>query len=136
MSKDIEISRRVREFKDISLSFTPNPVTGDLPILKNERAINQSVKNLVQTIPGEIPFRADLGSKVTDYLFEGFDPAIEGLIAGEISRTLAYGEPRVQVEDVVVDAQDDQHQFAVTVTYKIVGYDEVYTVPFLLELTR
>ena len=42
-----------RSFKDISLSFDPHPVTKDLPVLKNENAIRRSVRNLVQTIPGE-----------------------------------------------------------------------------------
>ncbi len=48
-----EINRISRSFKDISLSFKPHPVTGDLPVLKNERAINASIRNIVQTIPGE-----------------------------------------------------------------------------------
>ena len=42
-----------RSFKDISLSFDPHPITKDLPVLKNENAIRRSVRNLVQTIPGE-----------------------------------------------------------------------------------
>ena len=50
-------SRKVsRAFKDISFSFDPHPVTKDLPILANERAIIRSVRNLVETIPTERPF--------------------------------------------------------------------------------
>ena len=47
------IQRKSRAFKDISLSFTPHPVTKDLPVLTNERAIVRSVRNLVETIPTE-----------------------------------------------------------------------------------
>ena len=47
------IQRISRSFKDISLSFVPHPVTKDLPILKNERAITRSIRNLVETIPTE-----------------------------------------------------------------------------------
>ena len=39
-----------RSFKDISLSFDPHPVTKDLPVIRNERAISRAVRNLVQTI--------------------------------------------------------------------------------------
>ena len=53
-----------RSFKDISLSFDPHPVTKDLPVLKNENAIRRSVRNLVQTIPGERFFNSILGIKV------------------------------------------------------------------------
>ena len=47
------IKRTSRGFKDISLSFLPHPVTNDLPILLNERAITRSVRNIVETIPTE-----------------------------------------------------------------------------------
>ena len=53
-----------RTFKDISLSFSPHPVTKDLPILKNERAISRSVRNIVETIPTEKFFNPDFGSDV------------------------------------------------------------------------
>ena len=46
-------TRKSRAFKDISLSFSPHPVTKDLPVLTNERAIVRSVRNLVETIPTE-----------------------------------------------------------------------------------
>jgi hypothetical protein len=41
------ITRISRTFKDISLSFTPHPVTKDLPVLKNENSIVRSVRSLV-----------------------------------------------------------------------------------------
>ena len=47
-------TRRIsRAFKDISFSFDPHPVTKDLPVLVNERAIIRSVRNIVETIPTE-----------------------------------------------------------------------------------
>ena len=42
-----------RSFKDISLSFQPHPVTGDLQVRKNENAIRRSVRNIVETVPFE-----------------------------------------------------------------------------------
>ena len=50
--------RGLRAFKDISFSFDPHPVTKDLPVLINERAIVRSVRNLVETIPTERYFNA------------------------------------------------------------------------------
>ena len=47
------IKRKSRAFKDISLSFMPHPVTNDMPVLLNERAIARSVRNIVETIPTE-----------------------------------------------------------------------------------
>ena len=67
-------SRKVsRAFKDISFSFDPHPVTKDLPVLANERAIIRSVRNLVETIPSERFFNASLGSDIRGSLFEFID---------------------------------------------------------------
>ena len=60
------IKRVSRAFKDISLSFTPHPITKDLPVLRNENAIKKSVRNLIQTIPTERFFNSVLGSEVRD----------------------------------------------------------------------
>ena len=37
----IEGRKKLKKFVDISLSFEPNPVTGDLTVLKNERGNQQ-----------------------------------------------------------------------------------------------
>jgi len=37
---------------------------------------------------------------------------------------------------VVVDARPDQNEFMVTISYKIVGYDQVFTVDHILTPTR
>ena len=50
-------SQSSKAFKDISLSFQPHPVTGDIPVLKNENAIKRAVRNLIETSAGERPFK-------------------------------------------------------------------------------
>ena len=132
----IQLTRKIKAFVDISLAFEPNPVTGDLSVLTNERAINQSIKNLVQTIPGEAAFDHNVGSNARAYMFDLIDEGTAGLLRNEIERTIGFNEPRVNVEDVVVEAQPDRNQFAVNIRYEIVGYDQVFTVDFILEPTR
>ena len=63
------IQRTSRAFKDISLSFSPHPVTSDMTVLTNERAIVRSVRNLVETIPTERFFNPDLGTDIRNMLF-------------------------------------------------------------------
>ena len=96
------ITRISRGFKDISLSFTPHPVTKDLPILKNENAIVRSVRNLVQTIPTERFFNSLLGSEVRSSLFGFVDYGTAGVIEDQILTTIANFEPRVENVDVDV----------------------------------
>ena len=131
------IKRPSRAFKDISLSFTPHPVTKDLTILKNENAIKKSVRNLVQTIPTERFFNSVLGSQVRDSLFDFVDFGTASVIQNEILITLENFEPRIDNVEVEVDPKPDLNEFEVTVFFNIVGQDNpTQAFTFILEATR
>ena len=126
-----------RSFKDISLSFEPHPVTKDLPVLKNANAIRRSVRNLVQTIPGERFFNPILGSSVYDSLFDLMDFGTSNLIEQEIVTTLRNFEPRVNNVRVRVSARADQNNFDITIFFDIVGAAlPPQEFSFILEATR
>ena len=77
-----------KSFKDISATFSINPMNGDLIALKNANAIARSVRNLVLTKPGERPFNPALGSNVHNLLFEPVDRITAAAIKSE-SETIA-----------------------------------------------
>jgi len=131
------IQRRSRTFKDISLSFEPHPVTKDLPILVNERAISRAVRNLVETIPTERFFNPLLGSDVRRSLFEFVDYGTASVIEDQIKTTITNYEVRVDNVNVEVEPRPDDNQFEVTVTFDIIGEDfPTQQFSFLLEATR
>ena len=126
-----------RSFKDISLSFAPHPVTKDLPVLRNERAIVRSVRNLVQTIPGEKFFNPLLGSGVRGLLFDFMDVATSEAIEEEIITVINNYEPRVTNVQVQVDARPDLNNFDVTIYFDIIGQSlPTQQFTFILEATR
>ena len=126
-----------RAFKDISLSFSPHPITKDLPILKNERAISRSVRNIVETIPTEKFFNPDFGSDVYKSLFDFVDFGTANEIQEQIKTSIANFEPRVNNVRVEVDPQPDLNQFEVIVIYDIVGQEfPTQEYSFILEATR
>jgi phage baseplate assembly protein W len=131
------IQRISRSFKDISLSFSPHPVTKDLPILKNENAIVRSVRNLVQTIPTERFFNSNIGSDVYDSLFGFVDYGTASLIEDQIITTVTNFEPRVENLEVEVDPQVDNNSFGVIIRFDVVGQEfPTQEFSFLLEATR
>ena len=132
----IELSRKVKKFVDISLSFEPNPLTGDLSTITNERAINNSIKNLILISPNEVPFNRNVGSTVAYLMFDMCDESTAALLRDEIERTIGYNEPRVETEEIFVKAEPDINQFVVTVKYKIIGYDQIFTTTQILTPTR
>ena len=126
-----------RSFKDISLSFDPHPITKDLPVLKNENAIRRSVRNLVQTIPGERFFNPILGSGVRRLLFDFVDIATADSIEEEILTTISNFESRVNNVQVQVDPRPDRNNFDVTVYFDIIGQSlPSQEFSFILEATR
>ena len=129
--------RNSRAFKDISLSFSPHPVTKDLPVLTNERAIARSVRNLVETIPSERFFNSLLGTDVRGSLFELFTTETVTIIEDQIQTTVANFEPRVDNVSVKVDSQYDNTELNVTVFFDIVGLEvPTQSFTFILEPTR
>ena len=63
----------VRDFRDLDLSFNIHPVRKDVNVHKSERAVINSIKNLVLTNHYERPFQPELGSNIRRLLFENVD---------------------------------------------------------------
>ena len=131
-------TRRIsRAFKDISFSFDPHPVTKDLPVLVNERAIIRSVRNIVETIPTERFFNSTLGSDVRRSLFEFVDIGTALVIEEQISNSIEFYEPRIENLKIQVDPQPDNNSFDCNVFFDIVGLDiPTSNFSFILEATR
>ena len=133
----MSITRKSRAFKDISLSFSPHPITKDLPVLINERAIVRSVRNLVETIPTERFFQPNLGTEIRDTLFENFSRQTVNIIEDQVRDTIRAYEPRVGDVGVEVLAFPDNNSFEVKVLFEIRGLEVApQSFTFILEPSR
>ena len=133
----MSLQRISKSFKDISLSFDSHPVTKDLQILKNERAIIRSIRNIIQTIPTEKFFNPLFGSDVRSSLFNFVDFGTASLIESQILTSIENFEPRVENVVVEVSPSPDTNEFEVSVTFDIIGQEfPTQQFTFLLEATR
>jgi len=131
------ITRKSRAFKDISLSFSPHPVTKDLPVLINERAIVRSVRNLVETIPTERFFNSLLGTDIRGSLFENFSRNTAIIIDDQIRETVNNFEPRVDNVRTEIQSSPDINTLDIKVFFDIVGLESpTQSFSFILEPTR
>ena len=128
----MQLIKNNKNFTDISLSFQPNPLNGDITVLKNERAINNSLKNCVMTGVGEAPFNEDFGSVINSLLFEPTDLLASDMIESEVRRAIEFNEPRVELQDVKARVNQDAGDISVSVKYNITGYDETINAEFIL----
>ena len=106
-------------YRDISLYFTPNPVSGDVTQITDVQDIKRSVRNLVLTNRWDRPFHPEIASRVRESLFEMFTPVTFNIIRNAIEDVLRIYEPRVDVTDVVVEDPDFSNMDANTLPIKI-----------------
>ena len=117
------VQRLSRGFKDISASFQTNPLSNDLIALKNESSIARSVRNLVLTIQGERPFQPVLGTGVNNLLFDNMDKLTASAIRSELRTTIENYEPRVEINEIIVEPDFEGNAMHVTLQYFIIGMD-------------
>ena len=131
------VERLSRGFKDLSASFQTSPLSNDLIALKNESAIARSVRNLVLTGQGERPFQPILGTGVSRLLFENMDKLTASAIRSELRTTIENYEPRVEINEIIVEPDFERNAFDVTLQYFIIGMDvPEQELTFALEPTR
>jgi Bacteriophage baseplate protein W len=82
--------------------------TGGIAMVSREREIEEAIRLVLGTSPGERPMRPEFGCRIHDFVFASADGATASLVGGEVRRALGRWEPRIDVEDVAVsfDAND------------------------------
>tara|TARA_B100000902_G_scaffold369734_1_gene394227 strand:+ start:349 stop:741 length:393 start_codon:yes stop_codon:yes gene_type:complete len=126
-----------KTFKDLSVTFKKHPMTDDLLSVKDKAAIKQSIMNLLLTQKRERLFNPDLGSAITQMLFEPLDYASAAIIQVEIANVLNDYEPRIQVLNVLCKPDIRLDGFNVEVHFEITGRNDApQQINFVLERTR
>lgn len=125
-----------KTFRDIDLSLTPHPVTGDIVAKYDEAAIKNSVKNLILTRHYERPFHSEIGSSIGGLLFELPSPGLVAIIKQEIIDVLQNYEPRVNVLKIEVNFAEDEQYVDVTINFVIINTTTPIVLDFTLKRTR
>lgn len=122
-------------FSDVNVSFTPHPVTGKLPVLKNADAVKRAVRNLILTNFGERPYEPLYGGNVRAMLFENTDdPLIQDQLRRQIEGAIKNYEKRAKVESVVVDVKPDSNALVVKIRFMV--FNERFPVDLEVAIER
>ncbi|HYS38676.1 MAG TPA: GPW/gp25 family protein [Pseudonocardiaceae bacterium] len=76
--------------------------TGGIGMVEREREIEEAIRLVLGTAPGERPMRPEFGCGIHEYVFAPADGDTAGRIAAEVRAALARWEPRITVDDVVI----------------------------------
>ena len=76
--------------------------TGGIALVMREKEIEEAIRLILGTSPGERPMRPEFGCRIHEYLFASADGETASAIGAEVRASLRRWEPRIDVEDVVV----------------------------------
>lgn len=93
-------------YKDIDFSLNKNQYN-DAKMVEDEKAIKQSVKNILLTNKGELHYFPQFGCNIRRYLFEKVNPFVILAIKDEVDFAIRNFEPRVRL--IRTDVYEDEY---------------------------
>jgi len=94
--------------------------TGAIALVSREQELEEAMRVVLATAPGERPMRPEFGCGIHDYVFAPADATTAGLIAYEVRASLIRWVPRVEVKDVDVRPDpDDSTTMLIEIKYTV-----------------
>jgi phage baseplate assembly protein W len=111
--------------------------TGRIALVSGDREIEESMRLILGTAPGERPMRPEFGCGIHSYVFAGSDATTTAMMELEVRTSLERWEPRIEVGDVVITADPhDPSRLYVDITYTVSSTNDprnlvfpFYTIP-------
>ena len=116
-----DISRNVRQYKDLDLFFNKKNVSKDITKITDIAAVKRSIRNLVLTNHYEKPFHPEIGSGVRDMLFEPMSTLTAHVLTKKIEDVIENFEPRANVIGVSAQPNLDRNEYHGTINLFILN---------------
>ncbi|HEX5859738.1 MAG TPA: GPW/gp25 family protein [Microbacterium sp.] len=96
--------------------------SGRVKLTRDDREIEDSIRLILATSPGERPMRPEFGCAVHEYVFAPADASTAGAIGDAVRTSLRFWEPRIELDDVVVEFDGvEQGRLLIDIRYRIRG---------------
>jgi phage baseplate assembly protein W len=98
---------------------------GGVALVAREREIQEAIRLILGTSPGERPMRPEFGCRIADHVFAPANATTAGQLSYDVRAALDQWEPRIDVDDVTVsfDATDSGVLY-IDITYRIRGTND------------
>jgi phage baseplate assembly protein W len=125
------------DFLGVGWNFPPDvDETGQVKLARYEDSIRQSIWMILSTSPGERLMRPTFGSNLQDLVFRINNAGLAGAAASAVRDALAVWEPRIDVLDVNVFAdQANPNLLHIEISYQVRATNSRFNLvyPFYLE---
>lgn len=125
-----------RDFLGAGWGFPVKPDSqGKFEMARYEDSVRQSVWIILGTAKGERVMRPDFGCGIYDLVFEINDDSTAGRITEAIREALLAFEPRIDVKDVQVRAEQQGEVMLISIDYSVRATNNAFNLvyPFYLE---
>jgi uncharacterized protein len=110
---------------------------GGIALVRREQELEEAMRLILSTYPGERPMRPEFGCRLRDYVFRGGTDETRGALAMEVRNSIMRWEPRVDIPWVnVTPHPDDPSLLYIDITYEIKATNDrrnlvfpFYTIP-------
>ncbi|HVG34275.1 MAG TPA: GPW/gp25 family protein [Pyrinomonadaceae bacterium] len=118
------------------LGFPPRVgANGSLAWSEGEDNVRESIRIILLTEPGERLLREEFGCGLRAFLFEPNTVTTRTLIRDRIKKAIARWEPRVTVEEVMVEPDaEDQRMVGVQIHFRLVATQAIGRMGLTLQL--
>ena len=132
-----DISRNVRQFRDLDLFFSRKNGTNDITKITDVEAVKRSIRNLILTNFYEKPFHPEIGSGIRDMLFENMTPITAVVLARKVEDVIENFEPRARLISVRSLPNFIRNEYEVTIEFFVVNTPtELVDMTVFLEVLR
>lgn len=123
-----------QSFLGVGWSFPPefNTLSGVVTLREGVDDIADSIKVIVNTIPGERILRPRFGCNLRDHIFEPLDISLKIQVMDIIERALILHEPRIDVNNIILKESTDplEGKLLIEIDYTIRGTNTRYNLVF------
>lgn len=133
----MEEQKAATDFLGTGWSFPPTfrRSAKGVVMTSGQEDIDRSLEILLSTALGERVMLPDYGSNMEEMLFEPIDTGLQTLIFDRIKTAILYYEPRIEVEDLVLDTdRAAEGMLIITIAYRVRATNSRfnYVYPFYL----
>lgn len=124
-----------RTYSDIDCVFAARP-SGDIYKKTDAAAVRQSVKNLLMTNRGEVPFNPFYGGNLNRFLFSLSSDIDEEDVGNAVLHVIKTYEPRARVLKVGVQINPEENSIDIYVQFKVLNYPQPISISVTIARTR
>ncbi len=120
MNRSYTNKDKEKEFlgQGIAFPFQQTPL-GKLKLASGEEDIQESIKIILGTEPGERLMRPEFGCRIYELLFDPYDIVTQGKIEHYVKEALARWEPRIDVQEVEIEPPGHKGRLLVKIFYTL-----------------